>query len=210
MALAERGATPGEKSAAAGRLARLKAAYDFAQPDPEDKQDLFCGEFRRASSSAFICNFAPDEIELSSFVKWCLEAGTKIPCEFKGHALHALAGGSTADKLAEIALHLADGFRTLTAQFCEKQPEDRSLFGRGLLDGILNEERAQGEPLPARRVPQTNGRGHKRLAVASPAKLNVHPYSLGIGLGKQLRFSASIAKVSAELAEQLNPKQIAA
>lgn len=209
-ALAERG-IGGEQTQAAARLAKLKAAYDFALPDEDQKDDLFAGVFRPSPGAASsVCLFEASEIELSSFVKWCIEGGSGVPCSFSGQSLRVQATGATADKLSRIALQLADGFRTLTRQFCERCPEDSSLFARGLLDGVLNDERHQGEPLPPRRAVATKMRGKKRLAVASSAKLNIHPYSLALPLGKQLRFSVSIEKISGELAEQLAPRQIAA
>jgi hypothetical protein len=209
-ALAERG-IDGEKTQAIARLKKLKAAYDFAMPDEGEKNDLFAGGFRPGSVARCLCRFDAGEMGLAAFVKWGIEHGARVMCSFRGEDLCAEVSTADADRLAGVALHLAEGFRTLTRQFCERCPRDGGLFARGLYDGLTGEAKPPGEMLPSRQVAKIErGRSKKRLALKGPDALNIHPYAVALPLGKQLRFSVSLTKIAGELAEQLNPKQLAA
>lgn len=78
----------------------------------------------------------------------------------------------------------------------------------GLYDGMMNEIRASGQRLPGRssRVPK------KRTARSSSAgdfaSMHVHPYSIAVSLGQQIRFSVPLDRITAEL-ETLAPKYLA-
>jgi hypothetical protein len=84
-------------------------------------------------------------------------------------------------------------------------PSDRGVFVRGLYDGMMNETRRNGERLPGRmtgvKVRKSARAG--KLAVAEAPGLRIHPYSLGLGLGRQVRFSVPLDKITAELEEQV-------
>ena len=73
---------------------------------------------------------------------------------------------------------------------------DRSAFLMGLYDGMMNETRSAGQRLPGR-----FHRAKKRSARKSSdaAGVNVHPYAIAVGLGKQIRFSAPLEQITAEL-----------
>ena len=68
----------------------------------------------------------------------------------------------------------------------------------GLYDGMMNETRSAGQRLPGR-----SHSGKKRRTRKSPASdaagVNVHPYAIAVGLGKQIRFSAPLEQITAEL-----------
>ncbi len=68
----------------------------------------------------------------------------------------------------------------------------------GLYDGMMNETRNAGQPLPSRLGLARRQRGRKRAAPLA-AGLHVHPYTLAVGLGKQIRFSAPVEEIAAEL-----------
>ena len=68
----------------------------------------------------------------------------------------------------------------------------------GLYDGMMNETRNAGQRLPSRPGLAKRQRG-RRLAVPRAAGLHVHPYTLALGLGKQIRFSAPVEEIAAEL-----------
>ena len=68
----------------------------------------------------------------------------------------------------------------------------------GLYDGMMNETRNAGQPLPSRPGLTKRQRGRKRAAPRA-AGLHVHPYTLAVGLGKQIRFSAPVEEIVAEL-----------
>jgi hypothetical protein len=63
---------------------------------------------------------------------------------------------------------------------------------------MMNETRNAGQPLPNRPGLAKRQRVRKRAAPRT-ASLHVHPYTLAVGLGKQIRFSAPMAEVAAEL-----------
>jgi hypothetical protein len=76
--------------------------------------------------------------------------------------------------------------------------DDRGVFVRGLYDGMMNETRNTGQPLPSRPGLRKRQKGRKGAAPRA-AGLHVHPYTLAVGLGKQIRFSAPVEEVAAEL-----------
>ena len=65
----------------------------------------------------------------------------------------AEATPATARRLEEIALHIASSFRALLDKFSAVggvSADDRGVFVRGLYDGMMNEARNAGQPLPSR------------------------------------------------------------
>ena len=134
-------------------------------------------------------------------MKWAIESATGIRCVYRDRVLLAEASPATARRLEEIALHIASSFRALLDKFSAVggvSAEDRGVFVRGLYDGMMNETRNAGQPLPSRPGLANRQRGRKHAAPRT-ASLHVHPYTLAVGLGKQIRFSAPIEEVAAEL-----------
>jgi len=75
---------------------------------------------------------------------------------------------------------------------------DRGVFVMGLYDGMMNEARNVGQRLPSRaRV--TKMRKAKKHAVTHARGLHIHPYTVALSLGKQIRFSAPLEQITAEL-----------
>jgi hypothetical protein len=198
QALAERG-MDGEKSVAQRKLARLKARYDFSVPAANDTLDLFSGRFASSSAARRICSFNTNELDVANAVKWAIESATRIRCVHRGADLLAEATPATARKLIEISDYITQSFRALLARFCGLDGvsvADRSAFLMGLYDGMMNETRSAGQRLPGR-----SHRAKKRRARKSSdaAGVNVHPYAIAVGLGKQIRFSAPLEQITAEL-----------
>ena len=76
---------------------------------------------------------------------------------------------------------------------------DRTLFVRGLYDGMMNDSRGIGEPLPSRTAAHVKRTKAKKGAVARPPGLASHPYTVALSLGQQIRFAAPLEEITAEL-----------
>ena len=207
QALAEQG-IDGEKEVARRKLARLKAAFDFTQRDPTETPDLFADfKFRPSENARHIARFEAGEINISNAVKWAIEKAAGIECKYEGLNLKAHATAATANKLAAIARHISLSFRELLSKFAMVDGvrfQDRTAFAMGLYDGMMNERRGHGDRLPGGFMPVKRRKQKvKAMAVGTAPRLTVHPYSLGVDLGKQVRFSAPLAGVAAELDERL-------
>jgi len=200
QALAERG-MDGEKAVAQRKLARLTAGYDFRVLSADDTPDLFSGRFASSSAARRIYSFNSNELDVANAVKWAIESATRIRCVHRSPDLLAEATPATARKLSEISDYITQSFRALLARFCGLNgvsAADRSAFLMGLYDGMMNETRSAGQRLPGR-----SQSGKKRRTRKSPASdatvVNVHPYAIAVGLGKQIRFSAPLEQITAEL-----------
>ncbi len=206
-ALAEQG-VDGEKLAAQRKIDRLKARFDFDAPGRAETLDLFHGTFKRSSKARWIYSFTPSEFDVANQVKWAIETSTSIHCLYRGCELLAEASASTASRLEGIAEHISQSFRTLVAKFGALDgvsAADRGLFVMGLYDGMMNDLREIGQPLPSRPGVKRKGRA-KKLAGSPATGLHVHPYTLAVGLGKQIRFSVPLHEVAAELNGTTQPR----
>jgi len=213
-ALAERG-IDGERLAAQHKIARLKARLDFNQPDfsqPDETglPNLFSGKFKRSGKARHIYSFRADDFEVANSVKWAIESAAKIPCVFRQGDLLAEAAPATVRQLTEISSYIAGSFHALIEKFGAidgVSASERNVFVMGLYDGMMGETRKAGQRLPGW-SPVKKVRKTKQGAVASAAGLHVHPYTVGLGLGRQIRFSVPLEQITAELAEATR-KQIA-
>ena len=137
----------------------------------------------------------------NSVVKWAIETATGIHCLYRERFLLAEAAPGTANRLAAIAEQIAHSFRALIARFSAVDgvsAADRGVFVMGLYDGMMNELRDVGQPLPSR--PRLKRKARARKPALSPATgLHVHPYTLAVGLGRQIRFSVPLQQIAAEL-----------
>lgn len=175
-ALAERG-VDGEKFAAQRKIARLKARFDFAAPGPAETLDLFRGPFKRSSKARCIYSFTPSESDVANQVKWAIETATGIHCLYRDCDLLAEASPSTANRLVGIAEHISQNFRALVAKFGALNGvsvADRGVFVMGLYDGMMNDLRDTGQPLPRRPGLKEEGPGeeacrHSRYGSARPS-----------------------------------------
>ena len=205
QALAEQG-IDGEKISARDKIARLKARFDFTLPDPAETPDLFSGSFKRSTKARWIYSFDGHEYDVANSVKWAIETATKIPCLHRNGDLLAEAAPGTARRLTDIAGHIAQSFRCLLDKFGAVDgvsANDRGAFVMGLYDGMMNETRATGQRLPGRFRPTKRGNAKPRKAKTEAAThasgLHLHPYSVALSLGKQIRFSAPVEQITAEL-----------
>ena len=200
QALAERG-IDGEKASAERKIRRLKARFDFSAPAPAETPDLFSGRFKRSATAAPIYAFGPNEFEVANAVKWAIESATRIQCVYRDRVLLAEASAATARRLEGIANHIASSFRVLLDKFSAVggvSADDRGVFVMGLYDGMMNETRNAGQLLPSRPGAGKRQKGRKRPPSLA-ASLHIHPYTLAVGLGKQIRFSAPVEEIAAEL-----------
>lgn len=206
-ALAAAPGTPDEGKRAAEKLERLKKRYDFTLPDVT-KEFLFAG-FYSPSGDAFPIAQVSD-MTLAGWVKWAIEDATKIKCLFRDRQLFAQATPKTAARLSEIAKTISDGFEALWGNFRTfptVSAEDRDIFLRGLYDGMMAEQKPQGERLPQRVAPKVAKA--KRKSIGRLAGIGLHPYTVALDLGQQIRFCAPIPAVINQL-EKLKPKELAA
>jgi hypothetical protein len=198
------GGTPDEIAAAKRKMQRLKDRFDFTGPAPDETMDIFAGlKFKRKTSrAAHVYTFRTADFDVASSVKWAIEKATGIPCLFRGGELLAETMPGTANKLAKVALHISESFQTLLDQLSKLNgvtASDRKLFVRGLYDGMMNDGRGVGEPLPTRGTAQVKRGAPKRGAVATPPGLAIHPYTIALSLGKQVRFAVPLEEITAEL-----------
>jgi hypothetical protein len=208
-ALAERG-VDGEREVARRKLARLQARYDFTTPAIAEGPDLFSGRFSRSCTARHIYAFKNTETALASSVKWAIEAATKVCCLHRGTDLLAEATPATARRLSRISDHIAQSFRVLLERFYALDgltAADRSAFLMGLYDGMMNEVRDPGQRLPGRANAAKKRRG-RASAGGNAAGIQAHPYSIAVSLGRQIRFSAPLEQIAAEL-EAVAPKCLA-
>ena len=204
-ALAERG-IDGEKLAARRKLARLKARFDFSQPDKAGEAGaphLFFGDFKPSRTARKIYSFGSHEFDVANSIKWAIESAAKVTCVYRHGDLLAEASAPTARKLTEIAGYIANSFRALIQEFGRLEGAsagDRNVFVMGLYDGMMGETRQTGERLPGR-APAKKARKAKKDSPPPSPGLHVHPYTVGLSLGRQIRFSAPLEQITAELAE---------
>lgn len=196
--LADRGVN-GEKIAAQAKLKRLERVYDFSRPVLRT-EDIFAGVFRKSTVAAPVMTFTATDFDIVNSVKWAIEASTGIECLFRGGSLMAAATPETAQQLRGIATKVASSFDGLWATF-QVAPgvvsADRGNFILGLYEGMMGEER-RNQPLPSRMI-DTKTKKAKRRAVGHVAGLNIHPYSVAVGLGKQIRFSVPLDDLTGQL-----------
>jgi hypothetical protein len=198
------GGTPGEIAAARRKLQRLKERLDFSARAPGETLDIFAGlRFTRSvRRAAHVHTFQSADFDVASSVKWAIENATGIPCLFRGVDLLAETTTSMANKLAKVALHITQSFQTLLDQLSRLDgvtPSDRTLFVRGLYDGMMNDGRGIGERLPTRARGRVKQAKPKKAAVAPPPRLDIHPYTIALSLGKQIRFATPLEEITAEL-----------
>lgn len=205
-ALAERG-VDGERVAAQHKLERLKARLNFNEPCREETPDLFRGPFKRSSKAKWFYSLPESEVDIANAVKWSIESATGIHCLHRGRDLLAEAAPSTANRLTRIAEHISQSFRELVARFGSVEGvsnADQRVFVMGLYDGMMNEKRDVGQALPSRPVPKRTRRGKKPVTSAA-AGLHVHPYTIAVGLGRQIRFSVPLQDIVADLENHTRP-----
>jgi hypothetical protein len=208
--LAARPGTSSEGKSAAKKIARLKKRYDFDAKAPceqRDVKDIFKGAFRAATEASQIYSFAGD-YTIANSVKWAIEYSTKIKCVWRGGVLLAQAEPSTASKLHEIAATICSSFAHLWEEFSKcsgVNAADRGVFIMGLYDGMMDEVRPA--MLPNRASKPSKIKRAKRKAIAPAPHVAVHPYSIAVGFGKQIRFSTPWNVIAKEL-EPFKPKEM--
>lgn len=200
QALADRG-IDGERISAQNKITRLKARFNFDIPAPIETPDLFFGSFKPSRTARRIYSFDTHETDVVNCVKWAIESATRLPCLYRDGELLIEATRGTANKLAKIADHIARSFHALLARFSAISGvtvTDRAAFVMGLYDGMMNEVRDAGQPLPSRHRTRKKPKA-KTGPVARSPDLHIHPYSVAVNLGKQIRFSVPLEQITNDL-----------
>jgi len=209
------GGMPDEIATAKRKLQRLRSRFDFSKPDPADHEtlDIFAGIHRTRSTrdTAQVFAFEPADFDIANSVKWAIEQTTGIACSFRDGVLSAAVSTGNAHRLAKVARHITRSFKALLDQF-GKVPgvtaADRRLFVRGLYDGMMNDPRGVGERLPGHATSRTRRTKPRKNVLEHPHQppgLAVHPYTVALGLGRQIRFAAPLATIAAELDRVTKP-----
>ncbi len=207
------GGAHGEVEAAQRKLARLRNRFDFAAPKQINAKDIFSGfNFtRRSGVLNHVYTFRMAEFDIANSVKWAIETAAGVSCHFRGGDLLAEAAPRTAHHLKTIARHIAESFRALLERMGRLNgmcAQDRTVFVMGLYDGMMNDGRKTGHRLPNRTArPRKRGKGKKGAVAAAPG-LSVHPYTIALELGRQIRFAAPVGQVTAELERVTQPAVI--
>lgn len=209
--LAERG-IDGEAESARKKLARLEARYDFDAAPEMDEINLFAGfTARRSSGKAKVLKTTNGcSSDIASFIKWALRSAFNIEGALQikpdgNIALVVEADSESVPTLNRIAGVIRSSFEALWAQFAllpGATERDAKTFLLGLYDGMMDDARAAGTPLPAR-TPQKKAKGRARKnAVAHVPGLAIHPYTVALDLGRKIRLSVPIGAIVEELGEQ--------
>lgn len=214
-ALVDRGIA-GEQASAARKLKRLEAKYDFGAANP-DGGDLFADALKkfgdptgcywqhRGNERPLAEVFADSEI--ASFVKYALLNAYRIEGKIRENQDRTFtviveAAKESMKTLNFVARTLHNAFRALLAAFLTlpgASQRDARLFIRAVYDGCLNDEKQPGERLPER-APVKMPKGRKRALVVAPA-LAIHPYSVGLEMGRKVRLSIPLDQIAGDLKE---------
>lgn len=209
------GGTPDEIATARRKLQRLRHRFDFSDPEPDelDQLDIFAGiqSRRPARRTAHVHTFEPSDFDIANSVKWAIEQATGILCTFRGEALSAPVTVATAKRLTKAAKHITQSFKALLDQFGKLAgvtAADRRLFVRGLYDGMMDDPRGAGERLPGDAFPRGKHKQRMKKSAGRPPQLPqlaVHPYTVALALGRQIRFAAPLEALAAELERATQP-----
>ena len=199
----------GEKDSAARKLARLEAAFDFTAPNP-DGADFFvdtpgASTIRRGQHARALDEVFTDS-EIAVFVKFAILAAYKVDGTIRDNRNGTFTVSVEAEiqsikTLNFIAKTLHDAFRALLAAFLKlpgASERDSRMFIRAVYDGALNDEKKPGEKLPER-SPTKAAKGRKRSLVS--VGLALHPYQIGVEMGRKVRLCVPVESIAGELAE---------
>lgn len=198
----------GEKVVAQNKLDRLLKRYDFTAPEVK-LGDMFGGTFIPSPIARSLATFPPSDQDIAAAVKWAIESATGLHASFRGNALVVEADVSCLPQLTNIAHRITNGCRLLWERFERAPgvtPRDRSLFLRGIWDGMMQDERRSGELLPARRIEAVRA-SRKRNALATAPGVGVHPYTVALDLGRQLRFETPVTDIVGSLEEKIGERK---
>lgn len=206
-ALATRGIN-GERDAAKVKLERLLSRFDFTGPDPRG-ENLFAGSFQRSTQAIELMPVDPTRADIINSVKWAIEHAAGIPCLYRLGVLMAEASPSTATQLGAIARTVSNAFERFWTQYQAipgSHHADRCNFILGLYEGMMLEERS-GEQLPKRLTATKTPKARKK-AIAYPAGISLHPYTIAAQLGKQIRFCVPTDTIAGEFDRTIAKKYL--
>jgi hypothetical protein len=177
--------------------------------------DLFHGieVVSALGNTAQIFTFECGDTNASDFIKWAICNRFNVQGRWKDEGkgkitLFLEVCNSSVKALRKLAETMAGSFAELWREFNAlpgSTLSDARLFMRGLHDGMMNDEREPGEPLPRRSVRPVKQRGGRSRALAFPSGVAIHPYSVALGIGRKIRLMVPAVELTAELraAEEL-------
>jgi hypothetical protein len=199
----------GEKVSAQEKLERLLKRYDFMAPEVK-LGDMFGGKFIPSPVSRHLAMFAQCDQDIASAVKWAIESATGLNASFRGDELLVEVDVSCLPQLTSIADRITNGCRLLWERFERAPgitPRDQGLFLRGIYDGMMDDKRRDGELLPPRRIEAVKAT-RKRNALATAPGIGVHPYTVALDLGRQLRFETPVTDIVGSLEEKIGVRKV--
>jgi hypothetical protein len=207
--LVERG-VEGESVTARHKLERLESRFDFEAVSADEGPDLFSGRVSSTPGKARALKLKGLSSEVACYIKWALHAAFGVETSLRHEANGAVAVLVEASKTSLPTLnHVAEviqrNFETLWSQFSGfpgASERDAKMFLLGLYDGMMDDRRAAGEPLPHRAPKKPPGR-RKAKAKSGPVPaahgLSIHPYETALDLGKKIRLSVPLEAIADEL-----------
>ncbi len=215
-ALVERGVA-GEADSAKRKLARLEKSFDFTAENPDDAatRDLF----RDALGSYGMhrdCAEKFADYDIASFVKWAILNAYGIEGKLRENRDHTIslvleASHESMKVINHVARLLNRAFSDLLAAFLALPgagERDGRTFVRACYDGCMNDQRKDCEPLPSRATVKMP-KGKKRSVVVAPG-IAIHPYTVGVELGRKIRISVPIEQIAGDLKNREEAARLAA
>ena len=214
LRLAECDTAPdGERMAALDKIQRIERRYDFSGEPPPMEEDIFAGLkgahwSTPSGTSRKLATFANEHSELASFAKWTLETQLGARCTLRtppdGIELFAETPADHVRKLQHICAMIERDFLNLWNEYASRPGSEagaRRVFLGGLYDGMADDPRKPGTLLPPVSAPRMKRERRKRAVAVAPG-LAIHPYTLAVELGRQIRLSTPIATVTKTLKER--------
>lgn len=200
-ALAERG-VGGEKENAARKLEHLCRYFDFTKRKAADMKDIFANvakTIKKDHEARHLMTF-PRCSDSAQWVKWAIANGLNCETTLRTDkdwklSLYAHVGIGNLKAVSTLAERIAFAFEQSWQRF-SKTPgvlvTDRSIFMRGLYDGMQDDIRKHGEPLP---TPPARKPEKGKRSKANSATCAIHPYTLAVELGRALRIDTPTEKI---------------
>jgi hypothetical protein len=209
--MAERG-TEHEAAVAKEKLAKLHETFEFSKSAEGGIPDLFASihiSRQQGSHSACVLRVEKEIPEVGSYVQWAFAEKLNLEAFWKkipsgASELHVFVSKTDAAELKSLATHIYKSFLTLWTEFSKQglgNSAKRAPFLSGLYDGMMGDGRPEGL-----KVPQTLG-GHKKKKKAprksskpaEPPHVEIHPYELGLTMGRQIAMKLPPKALTGEL-----------
>lgn len=212
--MAARG-TEHEAKIAREKLSLLEAKYDFEGASAPQEKDWF-EDWPKAGGGAHsklqpVLKIDPAWMDVGNVVKWVFAARLKVPTKWKmGAASVELGIGVHAKEVRSfkpLANKLYKNVVRVTQEFYQGLGRqhvgelERAPFIDGIADGLSGEVRQAGTMTPGRSpqpLPKKRGKSSAPSKVKPSASVRhtaVHPYDLGLEIGKRIRFKEDLPEL---------------